>query len=92
MGDSQGALRRADRERAVEAADGSMPHEPLTGLPYDPSKDPAAAARIEQTEHGVGMTGSTKDAKREERAIEEREGETHKESMGDKIKHKLGLD
>lgn len=50
-------------------------------MPYDPAKDPAAAERLAQHEHGGEMTGSAVTGEEPKR----------KESLGDKLKHSLGI-
>ena len=67
----------------------NRPHESITGMPYDPSKDPAAAERLQSQEHGSGVTGHNKDAVAGEQRLEQ-EGQ-HKESIGEKLKHGLGF-
>ena len=69
------------------------PIEPVTGLSYDPSKDPAAAKRIEDREHaGAGLMEDANKVKAEREAAGDdvtSEGSGHKKSLGERIKEKL---
>ena len=59
----------------------------MTGLPYDPSKDPQAASRLSEHHLGRGMGEGTETAKRLEH---EEVGEEHK-GFGEKLKERFHL-
>jgi hypothetical protein len=89
----------ADTTSLESTTSGNKPIEPVTGLPYDPSKDPEAAKRIEERRYNaVGTLEEAKQVKQErmERgSLDHDHGETHesgehgKKSLGTRLKEKL---
>jgi hypothetical protein len=83
---------------AAETSASDKPIEPVTGLPYDPSKDPAAAKRIEERDHEAIRLMEEAKAEREKQGTTgehvgghgTHEHGTHhgedKEGLGDKLK------